>query len=49
VTHDQIEAMTLAQRVALLEKGVLQQLDTLANMYNAPANLSSPVSSDRRR
>src|SRR5271156_5013385 len=39
VTHDQIEAMTLAHRVALLEKGVLQQLDTPANIYNAPANL----------
>ena len=39
VTHDQIEAMTLAHRVALLEKGVLQQLDTPATMYNAPANL----------
>src|SRR3984957_14801263 len=39
VTHDQIEALTLAHRVALIEKGVLQQLDTPANMYNAPANL----------
>jgi multiple sugar transport system ATP-binding protein len=39
VTHDQIEAMTLAHRVALLEKGALQQLDTPANIYNAPANL----------
>jgi len=39
VTHDQIEAMTLAHRVALLEKGVLQQLDTPANIYNAQANL----------
>jgi multiple sugar transport system ATP-binding protein len=39
VTHDQIEAMTLAHRVALLEKGILQQLDTPANIYNAPANL----------
>jgi multiple sugar transport system ATP-binding protein len=39
VTHDQIEAMTLAHRVALLEKGVLQQLDTPANIYNRPANL----------
>ena len=39
VTHDQIVAMTLAHRVALLEKGVLQQLDTPANIYNAPANL----------
>ena len=39
VTHDQVEAMTLAHRVALLERGVLQQLDTPANIYNAPANL----------
>jgi multiple sugar transport system ATP-binding protein len=39
VTHDQIEAMTLAHRVALLEKGILQQLDTPANIYNCPANL----------
>jgi multiple sugar transport system ATP-binding protein len=39
VTHDQIEAMTLAHRVALLEKGVLQQLDTPATIYNRPANL----------
>ena len=35
VTHDQIEAMTLAHRVALLEKGVLQQLDTPAKIYNS--------------
>ena len=39
VTHDQIEAMTLAQRVAILEKGVLQQLDTPKVIYNDPANL----------
>ncbi len=39
VTHDQIEAMTLAHRVALLERGVLQQLDTPARIYNDPANL----------
>jgi multiple sugar transport system ATP-binding protein len=39
VTHDQIEAMTLAHRVAILEKGELQQLDTPANIYNDPANL----------
>ncbi|MFC2254167.1 ABC transporter ATP-binding protein [Labrys portucalensis] len=39
VTHDQVEAMTLAHRVALLDKGVLQQLDTPANIYNRPANL----------
>jgi multiple sugar transport system ATP-binding protein len=39
VTHDQIEAMTLAHRVAILEKGILQQLDTPAKIYNDPANL----------
>ena len=39
VTHDQIEAMTLAHRVAILERGVLQQLDTPAKIYNDPANL----------
>ncbi|HXW28188.1 MAG TPA: ABC transporter ATP-binding protein [Xanthobacteraceae bacterium] len=39
VTHDQIEAMTLAHRIALLERGVLQQLDTPTNVYNSPANL----------
>ncbi len=39
VTHDQIEAMTLAHRVAILEKGVLQQLATPAEIYNNPANL----------
>jgi multiple sugar transport system ATP-binding protein len=39
VTHDQIEAMTLADRVAILEKGVLQQLAPPAEIYNDPANL----------
>ena len=39
VTHDQIEAMTLAHRVAILEKGVLQQLAAPAEIYNDPANL----------
>ncbi len=39
VTHDQIEAMTLAHRVAILEKGILQQLATPAQIYNDPENL----------
>jgi multiple sugar transport system ATP-binding protein len=39
VTHDQIEAMTLAHRVAILEKGILQQLATPAEIYNNPASL----------
>jgi multiple sugar transport system ATP-binding protein len=39
VTHDQVEAMTLAHRIALLEGGKLQQLDAPAMIYNDPANL----------
>jgi multiple sugar transport system ATP-binding protein len=38
VTHDQAEAMTLASRVAVLNKGKLQQFDTPLNIYNQPAN-----------
>jgi len=39
VTHDQVEAMTLAHRVALLEGGKLQQLAAPKEIYNDPANL----------
>ena len=39
VTHDQIEAMTLASRVAIMNEGILQQIDTPKNIYNNPANL----------
>jgi multiple sugar transport system ATP-binding protein len=39
VTHDQVEAMTLGHRVAVLKDGVLQQVDTPQNLYNHPANL----------
>jgi multiple sugar transport system ATP-binding protein len=39
VTHDQIEAMTLAHRVAIINHGVLQQLGTPRDVYNSPANL----------
>ena len=38
VTHDQIEAMTLADRVAILDKGVLQQHSLPLEAYNNPAN-----------
>src|SRR5438105_4627154 len=40
VTHDQVEAMTLGQRVAVLREGVLQQCDTPQNLFHHPANLS---------
>jgi multiple sugar transport system ATP-binding protein len=39
VTHDQVEAMTLGQRVAVLREGVLQQVDTPQRLYDHPANL----------
>ena len=39
VTHDQTEAMTLGDRVAVMRSGVLQQVDTPANLYNDPVNL----------
>ena len=39
VTHDQMEAMTMATRIAVINKGKLQQLDTPQNLYNYPANL----------
>jgi multiple sugar transport system ATP-binding protein len=39
VTHDQVEAMTLGQRVAVLRDGLLQQYDTPQNLFHHPANL----------
>ena len=39
VTHDQVEAMTLGQRVAVLRDGLLQQFDTPQNLFHHPANL----------
>jgi multiple sugar transport system ATP-binding protein len=39
VTHDQIEAMTLATKIAVLRDGALQQVGTPSEIYNRPANL----------
>ena len=39
VTHDQIEAMTLAHRVAILNRGEPQQIDTPQKIYDDPANM----------
>ena len=39
VTHDQVEAMTLGQRVAVMKDGILQQVDTPQKLYMNPANL----------
>ena len=38
VTHDQVEAMTMGDRVAVLKDGLLQQVDTPRNLYDAPVN-----------
>ncbi len=39
VTHDQIEALTLADRIAIMKSGVIQQLDDPMVIYNRPKNL----------
>ena len=39
VTHDQVEAMTMGDRVAVLKGGVLQQVDTPQNLYTRPVNV----------
>jgi multiple sugar transport system ATP-binding protein len=39
VTHDQVEAMTLGQRVAVMRDGILQQLDTPQRLFHQPSNL----------
>jgi multiple sugar transport system ATP-binding protein len=39
VTHDQVEAMTMGDRVAVMKDGYLQQVDTPLNLYDRPVNL----------
>ena len=39
VTHDQIEAMTMGDKIVVLNEGVIQQVDSPLNLYNDPANL----------
>ena len=38
VTHDQIEAMTMGDRICVMKDGVIQQIDTPLNIYDKPAN-----------
>ncbi len=38
VTHDQVEAMTLGDRIAVMHQGVIQQIDTPQNLYRSPKN-----------
>ena len=50
VTHDQIEAMTMGDRIAVMRLGVLQQIGTPEELYTQPARTCSwPASSARRR
>ena len=50
VTHDQIEAMTLADRIVIMESGLVQQVGTPDEIYNNPSKmLLSQVSSAPRR
>ncbi len=39
VTHDQVEAMTMATRIAVMNRGILQQVDTPQNLYDKPDNI----------
>ena len=39
VTHDQIEAMTMGQRIIVMKDGITQQADTPENIYNSPVNM----------
>ena len=39
VTHDQVEAMTLADQIVVLRKGVIEQVGTPLELYNRPANI----------
>ena len=39
VTHDQTEALTLGDRIAVIDKGIIQQVDTPENIYNYPENV----------
>ncbi len=38
VTHDQVEAMTMATRIVVMKEGLIQQVDTPQNLYDYPAN-----------
>lgn len=39
VTHDQVEAMTMATRIVVMKDGLIQQVDTPQNLYDKPANI----------
>ena len=47
VTHDQVEAMTMATKIAVMNKGLIQQIGTPDEIYDEPENCLSPISSAR--
>jgi multiple sugar transport system ATP-binding protein len=49
VTHDQVEAMTMGHRVAVLDRGILQQVDTPGHCTTGRSTSSWPASSALRR
>jgi multiple sugar transport system ATP-binding protein len=49
VTHDQVEAMTLADRVVVMNHGVIEQVGPPQELYHRPPPASSPASSAARR
>jgi ABC-type sugar transport system ATPase subunit len=49
VTHDQVEAMTLADRIVVLRDGRIEQIGAPLELYNIPPTASSPASSARPR
>ena len=49
VTHDQVEAMTLGDRVVVMKDGVVQQVGAPLELYGDRPTASSPASSARRR
>jgi len=49
VTHDQVEAMTLADKIVVMNGGAIEQVGTPLELYRKPANLFVPASSAARR
>jgi ABC-type sugar transport system ATPase subunit len=49
VTHDQVEAMTLADKIVVLNAGRIEQIGGPIELYNRRTTSSSPASSARRR
>lgn len=49
VTHDQIEAMTMADRIVIMDRGIIQQVGSPREVYTSPKTNLSPALSARLR